>query len=152
MIHLMQGFVGSGKSTRAKQIEQATGAVRFTPDEWMSRLFGSNPPANAFAKNLQTIFDLIEPLWMAVAKSSGDVILDFGFWTKASRQEMAERLRREALEYKWHRMGTSLDDCRDRNYRRHEKGKGLLDITTATFDILLERYEPFTDDELARLS
>jgi predicted kinase len=152
MIHLMQGFVGSGKSTRAKRIEQQTGAVRFTPDEWMSRLFGSNPSANEFAKNLQTIFDLAEPLWMAVAKAGADVILDFGFWTRASRQEMADHLRREALEYRWIRMEASIEDCRNRNRHRHETGDGLLDISDTTFNLLSERYESFTDEEFIRLS
>ena len=31
---LMVGLPGAGKTTRAKELEQATGAVRFTPDEW----------------------------------------------------------------------------------------------------------------------
>jgi predicted kinase len=152
MIHLMQGFVGSGKSTRAKRIEQQTGTVRFAPDEWMARLFGPNPPADKFANHLAAIFELAQPLWMAVAKAGADVILDFGFWTRASRQEIADHLRREALEYRWIRMETSIEDCRDRNRHRQDTGEGLLDISDTTFDLLLERYESFTDEELERLS
>ena len=39
---LMVGLPGAGKTTRAKELEQATGAVRFTPDEWHLFLFGDD--------------------------------------------------------------------------------------------------------------
>jgi predicted kinase len=42
------GFLGSGKTTLAKRLELQHSAVRFTPDEWMARLFGEDPPADRF--------------------------------------------------------------------------------------------------------
>ena len=33
-LFLMVGLPGSGKTTRAKELERETGAIRFTPDEW----------------------------------------------------------------------------------------------------------------------
>ena len=41
-IHLMCGYIGFGKTTVAKQIEQETGARRFTPDDVMIELFGTD--------------------------------------------------------------------------------------------------------------
>lgn len=32
-LFLMVGLPGSGKTTRAKELERETGAIRFTPDE-----------------------------------------------------------------------------------------------------------------------
>ena len=34
-IHMMFGFIGSGKSTFARKLESELRAARFSPDEWM---------------------------------------------------------------------------------------------------------------------
>ena len=41
-MHLMVGLPGSGKTTRAKELERALPAVRLTPDEWHLSLFGDD--------------------------------------------------------------------------------------------------------------
>jgi hypothetical protein len=46
--HLLFGFLGSGKTTLAKELEERHRAMRFTPDEWMARLFGEDPPVAIF--------------------------------------------------------------------------------------------------------
>jgi predicted kinase len=48
-LHMMYGLVGAGKTTLAKTLEQDLPAIRFTFDEWMSRLYGDNPPLEHFA-------------------------------------------------------------------------------------------------------
>jgi predicted kinase len=48
--HIIIGFIGSGKTTFARKLEKETGAVRFTKDEWMVRVFGNIPKSNQFAK------------------------------------------------------------------------------------------------------
>ncbi len=147
MVYLLHGFIGSGKTTKARELEQALPAIRFTPDEWMARLFGFDPPANTFNANLEAIFELARPLWLGIAKAGGNVILDFGFWTRSSRQEMTDLLEAEKIPFQWVVMETSLEDCRNRNRRRRESGEGLLAITEATFDLLLGQFEPFLDEK-----
>ena len=39
-LYVMVGLPASGKSTRARQIEEERQALRLTPDEWMIPLFG----------------------------------------------------------------------------------------------------------------
>jgi hypothetical protein len=41
-LFVMVGLPASGKSTRAKQIEEGRGALRLIPDEWMIPLFGES--------------------------------------------------------------------------------------------------------------
>ncbi|TNC16089.1 hypothetical protein FF100_02150 [Methylobacterium terricola] len=48
--HLLFGFLGSGKTTLARDLEQRHRAVRFTPDVWMARLFGEDPPADSLSE------------------------------------------------------------------------------------------------------
>jgi len=48
LAHIIIGFIGSGKTTFAKKLEEETGAIRFTKDEWMVRVFGNTPPKDTF--------------------------------------------------------------------------------------------------------
>ena len=76
---LLHGFLGSGKTTLAKRLEQQRGAVRFTHDEWMSRLYGQNPPAADFADHARRIHGVMEVMWTRCLAIGTSVILDFGF-------------------------------------------------------------------------
>ena len=55
-LHLIHGFVGAGKTTFAKKLEHFLPAVRFTHDEWMSKLYGENPPLEHFNEILHSSF------------------------------------------------------------------------------------------------
>jgi len=79
----MHGFIGSGKTTRAKELEARFQALRLSPDEWMASLFGSDPPAGEFPRLLAHLLELFESIWIPAATSGTSVILDYGFWTQA---------------------------------------------------------------------
>lgn len=38
--HLIHGFLGVGKTTFARQLEERLPAIRFSHDEWMARRYG----------------------------------------------------------------------------------------------------------------
>lgn len=80
-LYVMVGLPLSGKSTRAKQIEEERRALRLTPDEWMIPLFGHH---NADGKR-----DVLEGrfVWLAIRTlhKGIDVVLDFGVWGKDER-------------------------------------------------------------------
>jgi hypothetical protein len=92
-LHLMVGLPCSGKTTLAKQIEQERNALRLTPDEWISRLFGA-----ISGDSLDAVRDPAEAvLWDLAARVlvlGVDVILDFGFWTRGEREEFHARAAR----------------------------------------------------------
>ncbi|MEK7394097.1 MAG: AAA family ATPase, partial [Fibrobacterota bacterium] len=75
MIYLMHGFIGSGKTTRAKELERDLGALRITPDEWMAELFGDDPPADKFRHYQDVLCRRLEPIWTAHARGDANVIL-----------------------------------------------------------------------------
>ena len=142
MIFLMHGFIGSGKTTRAKALEREFGALRFSPDEWMSVLFGSDPPASEFPTHLTDLLVLFESIWIPAARSGTPVILDYGFWTRASRSRMEERLAELGLPFTWVVLDTSIEECRARNQARQGSAKSDLNITDVTFDHFLQQFEP----------
>jgi predicted kinase len=80
-LYVMVGLPASGKSTRARQIEEERQALRLTPDEWMIPLFGDH---NAGGKR-----DVLEGrfVWLALRtlRKGMDVVLDFGVWGKDER-------------------------------------------------------------------
>jgi predicted kinase len=95
--HLLFGYLASGKSTFAKHLEVKHDAVRFTPDEWMARLFGDDPPRESFPAKAEAILRLLEPMWMRCLSLGVDVVLDYGFWGRKERDEVraiVERLAR----------------------------------------------------------
>lgn len=91
--HILVGFIGSGKTTFARRLEKETGAVRFTKDEWMVRLFGNTPPKDTFEEYDNKMASLARDMALKCLAAGMDVILDEGFWVKEQRDEIRERVK-----------------------------------------------------------
>ncbi|MCF4129302.1 AAA family ATPase [Methylobacterium sp. SyP6R] len=146
--HLLFGLVGSGKTTLARDLEQRHRAVRFTPDEWMARLFGENPPADTFPQHAAVILDLMEPVWTRCLTLGIDVVLDYGFWRRTERDQarrVVESCGARALLYK---VECPEDEARRRVAARNGHADRSLFIAPETFDVLRERLEPLHADEV----
>ncbi len=90
----MVGLPCSGKTTRAKELENELFALRLTPDEWHVNLFGHdiNDPEHDKRHNL-----IETMLWQIAARALSlgtNVILDFGFWAKEEREDFRSRARK----------------------------------------------------------
>lgn len=83
----MCGLPGAGKTTRAKEIERERNAIRFTPDEWITRM-GIDPFDEPFREKLE---QLHADLALQILSRGVDVILDFGFWSREERDEQRAR-------------------------------------------------------------
>ena len=93
-LYLMVGLPCSGKTTRAKELENELFALRLTPDEWHVNLFGHdiNDPEHDKRHNL-----IENMLWQIAARTLSlgtNVILDFGFWAKEEREDFRSRARK----------------------------------------------------------
>jgi predicted kinase len=90
-LHLIVGLPCSGKTTYAKTLELEKSALRFTPDEWHTRLFGldlEHPEHNARHGLIESM------MWDVAARAlqlGTNVILDFGFWGKSEREDYRAR-------------------------------------------------------------
>jgi predicted kinase len=128
-LFVMVGLPASGKTDRAKEIEEAWQALRLTPDEWMIPLFGE--PEGGKREILEGRF-----IWLAIRalRSGINVVLDFGVWTKDERS---------ALRFVANSVGAScelvyleIDELEQR--RRHDKRFSAEPETTF----------PMSDDDL----
>jgi predicted kinase len=87
----MCGLPCSGKTILAKELEHTHAALRLTPDEWHTRLFGQDlqHPEHDSRHNL------IEAImWEVAARTLSlgtNVILDFGLWAKEEREYFCAR-------------------------------------------------------------
>ena len=85
-LHLIVGLPGAGKTTLARRLERELHALRLTPDDWITTLYGPAPSQPV----LDAARDPVERLQWQVAirtlQLGIDVILDFGFWAREERE------------------------------------------------------------------
>jgi predicted kinase len=83
-LYVMVGLPGVGKTTRAREIESESRALRLTPDEWMIPLFDGVQPEGKR--------DVLEGrlVWLATRalRLGTNVVLDFGLWGKDERSAL----------------------------------------------------------------
>lgn len=83
-LFLIVGLPGAGKTTRARQLEEAHNALRFSPDEWMIPLFGESE-ADGKRDRLEGL--LINAGLCALSVGT-NVVLDFGLWGRDERSAL----------------------------------------------------------------
>ena len=145
--HLIHGYLGAGKTTLAKQLATELPALRFSHDEWMSRLFGEDPPATDFEVNHGRVWDLMASIWGPALALGVDVILDFGFWRRSERDAVRAQVLATDGEVRLYSLACSDDEAWRRIKRRNLALDGSLLITRNTFEVLRARFEPLEADE-----
>jgi predicted kinase len=147
-IHLIHGFLGSGKTTFAEKLEEQTGAVRFDIDEWMMTLFGARPSSEVVKTYLSRVIDLIWLNCTQLIQRDMNVILDFGFWSRQSRDDARRRAALLGATVKLYRVTCSEVEMRRRALARDEAmPEGTLWIESATNQAFNEPFEPLGKDE-----
>ncbi len=146
--HMLHGFVGAGKTTFAKKLEKKTGALRFTNDEWMISLYGSNPPAEKFAEYHKRTTKLLLDIAFKCLKAGIDIILDDGFWSRSRRDEMRDRITKTGANFQLYHIKCSEELMKQRTLKRSEDlSKDAFYINKAAIETFKKRFEPLGDDE-----
>ena len=154
-LYLMVGLPGSGKTTRAKELEQEVHAVRFTPDEWHIFLFGddfgdNSPAARALHDRRH---DRVEQLMWTVGqdllRKGVSVILDFGFWAKEQREEKRREARALGANFAIEYLDTPLPELKRRVAQRNQANPGdaFATITDADLEEWYALFQPPTPEE-----
>ncbi|WP_218134005.1 AAA family ATPase [Lentzea fradiae] len=86
---LLCGLPCAGKTTLAKRLEREVPAVRLCPDEWISDL-GVDLFDEAFRDRLERRFRRLARDLLLLGQ---DVVLEFGFWSRAERDELRDMAR-----------------------------------------------------------
>ena len=150
--HLIFGQVATGKTTFAKQLEARLGAVRFAPDEWMVTLFGSDPARSdaEYAERASRVDEIIGDLWPRLLRAGVDVVLDFGFHSRASRDRARAVVALAGGDVRLYWIRCSQEVARERCRTRTSR-HGTLYIDENAFDVINARVEPLGSEEAFEL-
>ena len=147
-IHLIHGYLGSGKTTFAKDLERQTGGLRISRDDWLIGLSQDHVVLDPVL--LASLNELLGDLWPRIAAAGADhVILDFGFWTRAARDEARARAAAVGANVVLYDVQCPADVALDRCLRRTVNNTTDYHIDADAFDALRDQFEPLGTDEPA---
>jgi predicted kinase len=140
------GLPGAGKTTLAKRLADERGAVRLTKDEWMWAL-GSSPWDRTTQQRVE------QELWnlaQQILRLGMSVVLDFGLWARAERDEMRSVARRLGVGVELHYLTAPVDELWQRlDPRNSEPPWDTEPILRAHLDEWAQTFEAPDAAELA---
>jgi predicted kinase len=145
--HLIHGYLGSGKTTFARHLERDIPAIRFSHDEWMTRLYGNNPPAEHFADFYRRVYQQVEEIWLRCLELGVDVVLDFGFWSREERDATRAKVSGLGAHARLYQLACPEDEAWQRIEKRNANLQGSFLIDRNAFEVFKQRFEPLDPDE-----
>lgn len=100
--YLLCGLGGSGKSTYAQKLED-NGLQKFSLDEYVYSLYGRaiiNLPEKVYLEYYRTAKVKLDKKLASVIKKKQSVVLDYGFWRRASRDYYKKLIEANGGEWK----------------------------------------------------
>ena len=140
---LLCGLPASGKTSLAREIADAYGAVRLSLDEWELAL-DVDPFDAGFQTRLEAEFWQLTRRLLVLGTS---VVLEWGFWARSERDEKREAARTLGVAVELRFLDEPYEELVRRVVARHAAG-GIA-ITESHMDRYRGIFQPPTDDELA---
>lgn len=111
------GLPGSGKTTRAKQLEVQRKAIRMCPDEWMNTL-----EINLHDEDMREKIEALQwKLVQNILRLGLNVIIEWGTWARVERDTLRKGARALGALVELHYLSASPDELFDRIQRRGQE-------------------------------
>jgi len=147
-VYVLCGFIGAGKTTFARKLEERTGAVRITKDEWLIRLIGNDPTIDGYADLDSKVCEFSRDLAFQLVEKGIDVIIDEGFWEKEQRVALRRRIESMGAAEVLYYLDTPIETIRERVARRNTSlTRDSFRISREMLDNYLTYWQPPTEDE-----
>ena len=148
IVYLICGFIGAGKTTFAKKLEEKTGAVRITKDEWSIHFIGNDPTIDGYEEWDHKICGLSRDVAFQLAEKGIDVIIDEGFWEKETRVKMKKRIEALGAKEVLYYLDTPIEKIRERVVGRNSNlTKDSFKISREMLDNYLKYWQAPSEDE-----
>ncbi len=148
-LHLLCGLPGSGKTTRARQLQAAGAGILLNADEWICELYPADAEAAARDERKGYVEQVQWELAERLLTSGISVVLDWGVWTRVERDHYRRRARDLGADVETVFVDAPIETLHRRIAKRN------LNLPPGTFSISVEEldewatlFEPPTDDEL----
>jgi len=138
-LYIICGLPGAGKTTRAKEISRATGAIRLCPDEWLEAMGVS-------LLDYETRFRL-EPHLLKHAeellRAGVSVSVEFGSWARSEREVIRQVAVRSGAAVELHFLDAPMEELVKRvRQRGGPHAAGLIDDVLMKFSAKFETPTP----------
>jgi predicted kinase len=147
--YIICGFIGAGKTTFAKKLENETGAIRITKDEWMVKIFGNNITSDKnFEEYDKKVTALAKQVAFKILESGSSVIIDEGFWARSQRDDIKRKITELGAQPFLYYVECPIEIMRERVVARSKTPpEDSFEISEEMFDSYLSYWEPPTADE-----
>jgi predicted kinase len=157
LVHLICGSTGAGKTTYAQEFTERIGAVRFSIDEWMTRLFWMDSPQPLEPSwSMERVERCLAQIWSTasrVAERGVPCVLDVGLSQSSTRARFVKLAATSGLSVQLHFIDVPAEDrwrrVQARNARAGDSSQLTFAVTREMFDFVETLWEPPTDEELA---
>ena len=161
MIHLVCGPIGAGKTTYAISLAEKEGAIRFSEDEWLARLFVPDAPEGLLEQPIQVVGAWASEkyqrcrgqIWLVcqqLLRNNVSVVLDGAAANKEQRDAVRKKALRNNLGFQLHYVTSAANTRKERIYQRNAtRGETYsLEVTPAMFEHTEEFFSPPFGEEL----
>lgn len=147
-LHLLSGIPGCGKTRFAASLAARGRCVALSHDEWIVGLLGPQPGSDDFQRFAASIHDLLWRHAEKIVRAGSDVVLDFGFWTRAERDAARARAQAMGAQTRFYAFECTPEEAWRRISRRNANAtQAAIHISNDTFKLLLAKFEPLMPDE-----
>ncbi|WP_297832584.1 ATP-binding protein [Pseudomonas sp.] len=153
-IYIVTGSTGAGKTSYSRQLCEGTGAVRFSIDEWMDKLFWMDSPRPIqyewALERIGRCEEMIFGMVLDLARVGISSVLDLGFTKAEHRAKFFNLVKVASLPYQLHWVDVAPDIRWQRVIRRNQqRGKTfVMEVNREMFDFMDSIWEPPSCAEL----
>lgn len=117
-VYIMCGRICSGKSTYAEKLRKEHNAVLLSVDEITLALFGREP-GEKLDEYVEKAEKFLYVKSLEIIEIGADVVLDWGFWTKAEREQARCFYGSRGVAYEFYYLDISPEEWSERMKKRN---------------------------------